>query len=114
MMFGLHLDLTATGAGDLHEHVDTVAEQMASTEQCNSNLLDFSIGADAETGEVEIEVTVQAESVEDALATGISWIRSAIHAAGAGTPGWEDGAAAAARLVEYRLDEATTKPFASA
>jgi hypothetical protein len=77
-------------------------------------LLDFALGADARTGHVEVEVTVEAKSAEVAMAEGISWIRSAIHSTGAGTPGWEKDAPSATRMVEFRLGEATTTPLVPA
>jgi hypothetical protein len=48
------------------------------------------------------------------MAEGISWIRSVIHAADAGTPGWDNAAPSVAELVEYHLGEATTTPLVRA
>lgn len=49
---------------------------------------DPAIGARLEAREVEISVTVDADSLDDAAQRGFTTIRSAVHAAGFGTPGW--------------------------
>src|SRR2546427_7165014 len=49
---------------------------------------DAAMGASLATGEVEISVTVDADSLEGAQNKGSSVIRTAIHAAGGATPEW--------------------------
>ena len=49
---------------------------------------DPAIGGRLGVGEVEVSVSVDADSLDDAQAEGSATIRSAIHAAGGATPGW--------------------------
>jgi hypothetical protein len=46
------------------------------------------VGATLSSGEIEISLTVDAPSFEEAVAQALGVIRSAIHAAGGGTPNW--------------------------
>jgi hypothetical protein len=116
MMYELHLGLSVSTPEDdatLSTHLEEVAEALAAQELGNEALLDFSLGADLAARTVEIEVTVDAPSPEQAAAEGFSWIRAAIHATGASTPNWE-AAPVAAGLVEFHLDRASTKPLIDA
>jgi hypothetical protein len=49
---------------------------------------DPAIGAALAQGEVEITVSVEADSLDEAQAKGSAVIRSAVHAAGVATPDW--------------------------
>jgi hypothetical protein len=49
---------------------------------------DPAIGGTLSTGEVEISITVEAESLEDAVPKAMTALRAAIHAADGATPGW--------------------------
>ena len=57
-------------------------------ELINLGIEDPAIGARIEAREVEISVSVDADSLDDAAKRGNAAIRSAVHAAGFGTPGW--------------------------
>jgi hypothetical protein len=49
---------------------------------------DPAIGGKLSSGEVEISITVEAESYEQAVSKAMGTIRTAIHAAEVSTPGW--------------------------
>jgi len=114
--YGLYLTLTAQlpDDADLLDKVDEVGEQLALLDARQRSVLDFGLAADVETKIVEAQVTVEAPTPEEAMALGLGLLRTAIHATGAGTPGWEDAAPSAATLVEFRLDEAATRPLVAA
>jgi hypothetical protein len=89
--------------GDLGDNIDEVVQELVKLEGCNGALLDFSADSDATDDTAAFAVTVEAESLEDALRTGTSCIRSAIHATGAATPDWDE-ADAYEGVVIYQLD----------
>lgn len=51
-------------------------------------VLDSAVSSDAELGIVTIEVTVEAEDLDDGIARAMAAMRAAIHAVGDATPGW--------------------------
>ncbi|MGP7999703.1 MAG: hypothetical protein ACLPKI_20640 [Streptosporangiaceae bacterium] len=79
------------------------AGELAKLDACNNDRLDFSADSDATNDTAEFTVTVRASSFEEAMATGVSCIRSAIHATGASTPGWDDRDGADT-VVVYQVD----------
>jgi hypothetical protein len=78
----------------IHLHVTGAPEQNeASLDEVMEELLrlgaeDPAIGGALEAGEVEISLTVDAPSPEDAVPVALSTIRAAIHAAEGHTPDW--------------------------
>jgi len=91
MRYWVNVPVQVTGyEGELGDNIDLVVQQLAKLETCNGALLDYSADSDATDDSAEFAVTVEASSVEEALSTGLSCIRSAIHATGAATHGWDD------------------------
>lgn len=70
--------------------VDRVGDELIDLEACSPELLDSTFSADLEDSSVVVEVSVEAETIGQALDLAVSFVRTAIHAAGAGTPGWEN------------------------
>ena len=115
MMYAVQLLLQTSRAepAALLDHVDRVTEELAALDEAHEALLDFAIGVDADRFEVTVELTVQAPSVDDAVACAKSCARSAVHAAGGATPGWDD-ASTADRVIAYTLEDAQTSLVAAA
>ena len=91
MMFSVSVPVQVIAySGDLGDNIEQVVEELAKLGICNSDLLDFAADSDATDDTAEFTVTVTAPSLEEAMATGVSCIRSAIHATGASTHGWDD------------------------
>ncbi|MFC0864114.1 hypothetical protein ACFHYQ_17610 [Sphaerimonospora cavernae] len=90
---------------DLGDVVDEIADELASLQDCNGKLLDFAYGSDATDNAVQFELTVEAGSVDETIETAGSWLRTAIHATGGYTPGWEDSGPRQYAIV-YEIDEA--------
>lgn len=89
-MGSYYIELTfELGAPDdalgLEAHLDEVAAAFAAIET-----VDGDVGADLETGRVDLCMTVPSDSRVDALSTAVIAARTAIRAAGGGTPGWDD------------------------
>ncbi len=104
MKYWVNIPVQVTGHhGDLGDNIDLVVEQLAKLDACNSALLDYSAESDASDDTAEFAVTVEASSLEEAFRTGLSCVRSAIHAAGAATRGWDDMSPGAG-VVIYQVD----------
>ncbi len=70
---------------------DALIEQQADAvmnELLNLEADDPSVGGSLAKGYLEVEVSVESVTLEEALATGASQIRAALHAAGVGTADW--------------------------
>jgi hypothetical protein len=89
--------------GDLGDNIDSVVQELVKLDACDNSLLDFSADSDSTDDTAAFAVTVEADTLDQALATGASIIRSAIHATGAATPNWDD-ADAYDDVVIYQLD----------
>lgn len=70
---------------DIEAHLDDVADAFADIAD-----VDGDVGVNVATGRVDLCMTLAAESPADAIGKAISAARTAIHAAGGGTPGWDD------------------------
>jgi hypothetical protein len=91
MMFSVNVPAQVIGyTGDLGDHIEQVVEELAKLDACQSDLLDFAASSDASDDTAVFTVTVRAPSIEEAMVTGMSCIRAAIHATGAATHGWDD------------------------
>ncbi|MGH3753573.1 MAG: hypothetical protein ACRDRP_12900 [Pseudonocardiaceae bacterium] len=84
----IHWRFTVEGEVDLFERADAVTAALLEQEQCTPKVQDSAVSADRGGRVMEIEVTVQAASENEAIAIGQAAIRSAIHAAGLSTSWW--------------------------
>jgi hypothetical protein len=104
MKYWVNVPVHVTGyEGDLGDNIDLVVEQLARLDACKEDLLDFSAESDGTNDSAEFAVTVRAGGLEEALRTGLSCIRSAIHATGAATPDWDESPAGRG-VVIYQID----------
>ncbi|MGU3411629.1 hypothetical protein ACLBWP_16125 [Microbacterium sp. M1A1_1b] len=83
--YSLRLECAATEAEDIESHVDVIAEAFFDTDG-----LDQDIAIDLSQRTMTFSLVVEAPSEIDALEAGIGAVRGALHAAGRGTPAWED------------------------
>lgn len=104
MRFSVNVPVQVIGfTGDLGDHIEQVVEELVKLSACNSDLLDFAADSDATDDTAAFTVTVRAASFEEAMATGLSSIRAAIHATGAATHGWDD-TDAGDQVIIYQVD----------
>ncbi|HEX7309011.1 hypothetical protein [Lentzea sp.] len=85
-------------AMDLENHLDAVMDAL----QSEPGIEDADIGANLTNGTVEFCLHLDAEDSSDALRKAHVLVRSALHAAGGATPGWEQ------MIQAIRDDEAAT------
>lgn len=64
-------------------------EALLDLEMTDAAIEDPDIAADVSTGEVDVQMTVEADDPAAAMVKALATLRSAIHAIGDATPGWE-------------------------
>ncbi|WP_207634462.1 hypothetical protein, partial [Candidatus Frankia alpina] len=90
------VELTVTGPiGDFETHTDQLMDALLALE----DLIDPDIGGNLAEGRMDITMTVEADTIPDAAYKSLSAVRTAIHAAGGATSGWE-------RLIQKMTAEA--------
>jgi hypothetical protein len=98
MLFNVVIQARFTGDPDgLEQALDRVMEELVKLD-----VTDPSIGGTLSDGDVEFSLAVEADTLEKATASAFGTIRTAIHAAGGGTPGWPEfrGEGVTAQLVD--------------
>ena len=75
---------------DMAEEMDRVLDLTMDELLALTSIEDPIMSGSLAAGDVEVTVTVEAESLSDAIVAADSAIRSAFHAAGVFTHGWED------------------------
>jgi hypothetical protein len=78
-----------TGEIDLDQHLDHVMEALMALEKADTRVTDSDFDAEISSGFVRINSSATAVTFDGATAIAMATIRSAIHAAGGFTPGWE-------------------------
>jgi len=83
------------------EHIDDVAEAFADLKD-----VDGDVGANLEAGRIDLCMTLSADNRVEALTKAVTTARTAIHAAGGKTPGWENMLTKLLNDDEYSLSSA--------
>ena len=84
MLYNVALQVQFTGdLSELEKLLDVVMEELV-----RLDVTDPSIGGTLADGDIEFSLAVEDEMLEKATASAFGTIRTAIHAAGGGTPGW--------------------------
>jgi hypothetical protein len=98
MLFNVAIQVRFTGdLSGLEKLLDAVMDELVKL-----HATDPSIGGTLPDGDVELSLAVEAETLEEATGSAFGTIRTAIHAAGGGTPGWPEfrGEGVRAQLVD--------------
>lgn len=93
--YGIRVDLGMRFDSDEDQEsvagqVEAIIEHLIDLEDTNCGLVDSTIGLDLGKRVLEAELTVEAATRGAALDCGVACLRAAIHAAGGGTPDWDD------------------------
>ncbi len=92
MLYEYTTSLTNKGNGpddEFEAHALGVADALVDLEDSNDGLLDSTVGADSSTRTLEIEMTLQADTFEDARKPALALVHEAVGSAGANVSGWE-------------------------
>ena len=73
------------------EQLNQLADVLMDALMVEPNLIDPDVGMNLETGTVDVCVAVEEDDQPGALQTALVAVRSAVHASGGNTAGWEDG-----------------------
>ena len=108
-MFGVRVELRVTGPEDLSEEFQRLIDAYYELEQACPELLDCSFGLTLGDGHarVDVELTVDAATEDEALHVGSSSIRTAIQTIGGHTPGWGERPPG----VSYRVADEDVAPI---
>lgn len=82
--FELGVPESEQARADFEAHLDDVADALSDLQD-----VDGDVGADLESGRVDLCMTLEASERIEALTRAVASARTAIHAAGGATPGWE-------------------------
>jgi hypothetical protein len=87
-----HVTARAIDPKDLDAQTDRVMEELLALETSGgaAGIHSSAVSANLTQGVVEVELCSVGETPADALTTALASIRAAIHAAGGGTPGYEE------------------------
>lgn len=100
MKYSVSLNLLAysDAVGKLTSHIDDVADELADLDAVCDELLDWSVGTELDAGGrpmavVEVEFTIETDTIGHASSRADELMWNAIHAAGGHTLGWrgDDG-----------------------
>jgi hypothetical protein len=69
--------------------VDPLIEALLSLEAADSDIEDPDLAADLTTGQVDVQMVIEAATPPEAMMKAFSTLRAAIHAIGDGTAGWD-------------------------
>lgn len=89
-MTRFYLEITVQLRGATKSTMDELFEPLADAVYDLADVIDADLGADADSGRFDFTMAVDADSEVAALQAGLVAVRSAIHAAGHATPGWEE------------------------
>ncbi len=80
------VELTVTSPiADFETHTDQLMDALLALE----DLIDPDVGGSLAEGRMDITMTIEADTIPDAAYKSLAAVRTAIHAAGGVTPGWE-------------------------
>lgn len=90
IIYDVMLELHVTGGSDRSSHFQQVSDEYCRLEEADPRLLDsaFSFADSDEHAEVEVELTINADTEDEAYQIASDCVRTAIHAAGGFTPNW--------------------------
>jgi hypothetical protein len=87
-MYGFQITVTlGIGPDSLSSKLDEITDQLAMA-SCNDDAFKGYMVVESVAGEATFMITAGAEDEVRALTAAISWLHTAVHAAGFATPGW--------------------------
>lgn len=81
--------VTCDDPGALEGRTDPLMEELLSIEAADGDIEDPDLAADLSTGQVDVQMVVEAPTPPEAMMKAFTTLRAAIHAIGDGTAGWD-------------------------
>ncbi|HEY1702050.1 MAG TPA: hypothetical protein VGG75_20275 [Trebonia sp.] len=81
------------GSGSCGTRLEPLMDALLDLEDADSSIMDPDLAANVSTGHADVQMTVEAEDPAAAIVKALATLRSAIHAVGDATPGWETSTA---------------------
>lgn len=86
-------EVSCIGPDSCGPRLDPLMEALLDLEAAGDGITDPDLAADLSTGCVDVQMTVDADDPASAMVKALAALRSAIHAIGDATPGWETATA---------------------
>lgn len=86
-------EVKCIGSTTCEPRLDPLMEALLDLEEADTAITDPDLAADVSTGCVDVQMTVEADDPAEAMVKALATLRSAIHAIGDATPGWETATA---------------------
>lgn len=85
----LGIKLDAPGAADAEACVERLLDTLADLEEADPSIKDVDITATLATGDIQVNMCLEAEDLGTAGQKLVATVRTALHEIGSGTHGWE-------------------------
>lgn len=82
-------EVACIGPTACEKRLDPLMEALLDLEEVDEAIMDPDLAADLSTGRVDVQMTVEADDPAEAMVKALAALRTAIHAIGDATPGWE-------------------------
>lgn len=89
--FDIHISSEQpTGTEEFHQRATRLMDELMALNECNGDIADPVVSSDAGKNLFTVEIIVMSGDPFTATETALTVLRTALHAAGAGTHGWPE------------------------
>ena len=91
VMVGTNLHVSFSrpvGQDEFHDYASQLMDELLALEECDDTIADPTVSSDADESLFTVEMIVRTDDQFEASAKASAVLRTALHAAGAETPGW--------------------------
>lgn len=86
-------EIQYVGPGTCEPRLEPLMDALLDLEEADETIMDPDLAANVSTSRVDVQMTVDAEDPAVAIGKALATLRTAIHAIGDATPGWETSTA---------------------
>jgi len=86
-------EIKCVGPDSCEPRLDPLLEALLDLEAADAAIADPDLAAELSTGRVDVQMIIEADDPAEAMVKALATLRSAIHAIGDATPGWETATA---------------------
>lgn len=91
VMVGTNLHVSFSqpvGQDEFHDYAARLMDELMALEECDNTITDSTVSSDVDKRLFTVEIIVRTDDPVEASAKASAVLRTALHAAGAGTPRW--------------------------